>query len=83
MTKEDALKVILKVKLKPTVIEAFDALVEVEEYLIGQEPFSYQDLQKFIQSKMPTKMGGVYIQVSKAMDYLKNELRTIKKQSKP
>lgn len=74
MTKEECLKVITKVKLKPTVVDAFDALCLVENHVKNQEPFSLKETKDYIESLMPTKMGGVFIVVGKALRYLKNEL---------
>jgi hypothetical protein len=53
----------------------------VSVYVLETEPIIYKDLIEFIDNNTSGKMGGVYIAQAKAMAWLKDELKKIKKSS--
>lgn len=82
MKKEKALEKVSLVKSKRTENYIQDVLVKVENYIKSQETFSYQDTMRFIQEQMNGKLGGIYMYINKALDFLKNELKSEYKNSK-
>jgi hypothetical protein len=82
MKKETALEKVLLVKSRRTEDYIQEVLVRVENYIKSQETFSYQDTMKFIQEQMSCKMGGIYMYINKALEFLKNELKSEYKKSK-
>ena len=82
MEKEKALEKVSFVKSRRTEDYIQEVLIRVEDYINSQEPFSYQDTMKFIQEQMSGKMGGIYMYINKALEFLKNELKAEYKNSK-
>lgn len=82
MEKEKALEKVSLVKSRRAEDYIQEVLIRVEDYINSQETFSYQDIMKFIQEQMSCKMGGRYIYINKALEFLKNELKTEHKNSK-
>ena len=82
MEKEIALEKVSLVKSRRTEDYIQEVLVRVEDYIKSQETFSYQDTMKFIQEQMSGKLGGIYIYINKALEFLKNELKSEYKKSK-
>jgi hypothetical protein len=82
MEKEIALEKVSLVKSKRTEDYIQEVLVRVEDYINSQETFSYQYTMNFIQEQMSCKMGGIYMYINKALEFLKNELKSEYKKSK-
>jgi hypothetical protein len=82
MEKEIALEKVSLVKSRRTEDYIQEVLVRVEDYIKSQETFSYQDTMKFIQEQMSGKLGGIYMYINKALEFLKNELKSEFKKSK-
>ncbi len=82
MKKEQALERIYLVKSKRTEDYIQEVLNKIENNINQQEIFSYQDTMKFIQDQMSSKLGGIYIYIDKALEFLKNELKSEYKKSK-
>ena len=82
MEKEKALEKVSFVKSRRTEDYIQEVLIRVEDYINSQEIFSYQDTMKFIQEQMSGKMGGIYMYINKALEFLKNELKAEYKNSK-
>ena len=82
MEKEKALEKVSLVKSRRTEDYIQEVLIRVEDYINSQETFSYQDTMKFIQEQMSGKMGGIYMYINKALEFLKNELKAEYKNSK-
>ena len=82
MEKEKALEKVSLVKSRRTEDYIQEVLIRIEDYINSQEPFSYQDTMKFIQEQMSGKMGGIYMYINKALEFLKNELKAEYKNSK-
>jgi hypothetical protein len=82
MNKEKALEKVSFVKSKRTEDYIQEVLTRVEDYINSQETFSYQETMKFIQEQMSSKLGGIYIYINKALDFLNNELKAEYKNSK-
>lgn len=82
MEKEKALEKVSLIKSRRTEDYIQEVLIRVEDYINSQEPFSYQDTMKFIQEQMSGKMGGIYMYINKALEFLKNELKAEYKNSK-
>lgn len=80
--KEKALEKVYFVKSRRTEDYIQEVLIRVEDYINSQEPFSYQDTMKFIQEQMSGKMGGIYMYINKALEFLNNELKAEYKNSK-
>ena len=76
MEKEIALEKVSLVKSRRTEDYIQEVLVRVEDYIKSQETFSYQDTMKFIQEQMSGKLGGIYMYINKALEFLKNELKS-------
>ena len=82
MEREKALEKVSLVKSRRTEDYIQEVLIRVEDYINSQEIFSYQDTMKFIQEQMSGKMGGIYMYINKALEFLKNELKAEYKNSK-
>ena len=82
MEKETALEKVSLVKSRRVEDYIQEVLVRVEDYIKSQETFSYHDTMKFIQEQMSCKMGGIYMYINKALEFLKNELKSEYKKSK-
>ena len=82
MDREKALEKVSLVKSRRTEDYIQEVLIRVEDYINSQEVFSYQDTMKFIQEQMSGKMGGIYMYINKALEFLKNELKAEYKNSK-
>ena len=82
MEKEKALEKVSLVKSRRTADYIQEVLISVEDYINSQETFSYQDTMKFIQEQMSDKLGGIYMYINKALEFLKNELKAEYKNSK-
>ena len=82
MEKEIALEKVSLVKSRRTEDYIQEVLIKVEDYINSKETFSYQDIMKFIQEQMSCKMGGIYMYINKALEFLKNELKSEYKKSK-
>ena len=82
MEKEKALEKVSLVKSRRTEDYIQEVLIRIEDYINTQETFSYQDTMKFIQEQMSGKMGGIYMYINKALEFLKNELKAEYKNSK-
>lgn len=82
MEKEKVLEKVSLVKSRRTEDYIQEVLIRVEDYINSQETFSYQDTMKFIQEQMSCKMGGIYMYINKALEFLKNELKVEYKNSK-
>lgn len=82
MEKEKALKKVFLVKSRRTEDYIQEVLIRVEDYINSQENFSYQNTINFIQEQMSSKMGGIYMYINKALEFLKNELKAEYKNSK-
>ena len=82
MDREKALEKVSLVKSRRTEDYIQEVLIRVEDYINSQEIFSYQDTMKFIQEQMSGKMGGIYMYINKALEFLKNELKAEYKNSK-
>ena len=82
MEKEKALEKVSLVKSRRTEDYIQEVLIRVEDYINSQKTFSYQDTMKFIQEQMSGKMGGIYMYINKALEFLKNELKAEYKNSK-
>ena len=82
MEKEKALEKVSHVKSRRTEDYIQEVLIRVEDYINSQETFSYQDTMKFIHEQMSGKMGGIYMYINKALEFLKNELKVEYKKSK-
>ena len=82
MEKEKALEKVSFVKSRRTEDYIQEVLIRVEYYINSQETFSYQDTMKFIQEQMSGKLGGIYMYINKALEFLKNELKAEYKKSK-
>ena len=82
MEKEKALEKVSLVKSRRTEDYIQEVLITVEDYINSQETFSYQDTMKFIQEQMSGKLGGIYMYINKALEFLKNELKAEYKNSK-
>jgi len=81
MEKEKALEKVYLVKSRRTEDYIQKVLIRVEDYINSQETFSYQDTMKFIQEQMSNKLGGIYMHINKALEFLKNELKVEYKNS--
>lgn len=53
-----------------------EVLIRVEDYINSQETFSYQDTMKLIQEQKSGKLGGIYMYINRALEFLKNELKS-------
>lgn len=82
MEKEKALEKVYLVKSRRTEDYIQEVLIRVEDYIKSQEIFSYQDTMMFIQEQMSGKLGGIYMYINKALEFLKNELKAEYKNSK-
>ena len=82
MEKEKELEKVSLVKSRRTEDYIQEVLIRVEDYINSQETFSYQDTMKFIQEQMSCKLGGIYMYINKALEFLKNELKAEYKNSK-
>lgn len=82
MEKEKALEKVSLVKSRRTEDYIQEVLIRVEDYINSQETFSYQDTMNFIQRQMSGKLGGIYMYINKALEFLKNELKAEYKNSK-
>ena len=76
MSKELALEKIRLVKSKRNEDYIQSVMIEIEDFVNLQESFSYQELMNFIQTKYSNKLGGIYMYINKALDFLKNELKS-------
>lgn len=82
MTKELSLQAVQKVKQARPDDDIPELLSEIEDYLNSQVEYNYRDMMQFIQSLIPGKLGGKYMYQAKALEFLKNELKALKKKSK-
>lgn len=76
MEKEKALEKIYFVKSIRTEDYIQEVLTKVEDYINSQETYSHQYTMEFIQKQMSSKLGGIYIHINKALEFLKNELKS-------
>ena len=76
MEKEKALEKVSLVKSIITEDYIQEVLTKVEDYINSQETYSHQDTMEFIQKQMSGKLGGIYIHINKALEFLKNELKS-------
>lgn len=53
-----------------------NALETVRAYVESQTGFDYQHLMSYIQTQIPSKLGGSFIYVANALEFLKNELKS-------
>ena len=78
LTKQISIEVIEKIKTKYTAKCIHDQMDEIILFIKKTDDFSHYILHQYIQLVKPTKMGGIYIEISKSLSSLQNELRQIK-----
>lgn len=76
MDKQKVLEKINIVRQKRNEQHITSVLNEIEEYANSLEPFSSKQVIIFVKDKMPSKMGGIYIDVAKALRFLISELNS-------
>ncbi len=59
-----------------------NVLESVKVFVESQTGFDYFTTMEYIQSQMSEKLGGIYIYSNKALEFLKNELKTERKKQK-
>ena len=82
MNKHKTLEKINLVKSKRPDTHIQHVLNDIEEYVINQSVYDYNDIMQFIQSKMSGKLGGNSIYINKSLEFLKNEIRSEYKKHK-
>jgi len=78
MNKEEAIGIIDKVSKTDYNDFAKEEIAIVKRYCQLMNVFDYNQLISYINFRKPTPMGGKYIDWSRAIDYLKQELRKAK-----
>ena len=80
MKKETALQVLSLVKEKRTENYIQEVFLNVENYINSKsDKLDYNELISFIESQKSNKLGGVFIYINKALQFLKEELKSQKK----
>lgn len=79
MDKKDAMQQVLFVRSNHPEIQTQFVFDSIIEYINKQDDFSYSKLHRFIDSLMPTKMGGIYIEIGRSLRHLKQRLKMTKK----
>lgn len=75
MIKEKVIECIEFVKSKRPQPYIQDELNIVKGFVEKQEELDLQKLWEFIYDRQPTKMGGQYIHIGKALDFVKHTIR--------
>lgn len=82
MEKQKALEIVQLVKSRRKEIFIQDVLIRIEDFINSQVIFSYHSLMMFVEKQMSGKLGGNFMYINKALDFLKNELKAEYKKSK-
>ncbi len=82
MNKQDALSIVFLVKGKRTDRYVIGALGEIGMYIEHRRVFDYIKTMQFIEDRMPSKMGGVYVDIANALLRLKSQLKDLHNEEK-
>lgn len=52
-----------------------NVLESIKEYAESQTGFDIKLIMQYIESQMPSKLGGIYIYISKSLGFLKEEIK--------
>jgi hypothetical protein len=82
MDKKSVLDIVTKVKTKSQETYVHEIMYKIETHVNNVITFSYHDTMMFIESLKSGKLGGVYAQANKSIEFLKNELKSLYRETK-
>lgn len=81
MTKDKVIHEIDFIKSQRTDQAVNEYLDKVKDYVLSQSEINNVKLHNYIQNLMPTKMGGIYLQIASSLMWLKRRLKRVNKEN--